>query len=347
MYFYFSYYLYIIILFLIDNFIKKDFFIFIAIITVIFITGTRFETGYDFLNYVYFYVGEADESHEPLFKLLLEILKIFSTDSQLFFFVSSFITVLGIYFAITKYTKYKKTALLIFLLVPGLYLNTFSIIRQGISEAFLFLALYYLVYEKKTLKFWLISFLSIGFHYTAVLPVLIAWAFKKVLNVNYSLNIYITILFISLIFSKLNVTSIILSVAFGKFAAYIDMVEDVSLLKLIVSNMFILILLMYKKKYINSSADVFILNFLFIGVLLVNIFASFTQITRLSYFFLIFQIILVPKLIYSFKSNELRAIFLIGFIFYYSLMVTNSLMIDEQTDKYPKITPYQNYFFKD
>lgn len=347
MYFYFSYYIYIILLLLIDNFIKKDFFILIAVLTIILVSGTRFETGYDFLNYVGFYLSEADESHEPLFKLLLETLKIFSSDYQLFFFVSSFITVLGIYFAITKYTKYKKTALLIFLLVPGLYLNTFSIIRQGISEAFLFLAIYYLVYEKKTLKFWLISFLSIGFHYTAVLPVLIAWAFKKILSVNYSLNIYMTILFISLILSKLNVTSIILSVAFGKFTAYIDMAEDVSLLKLIVSNTFILILLIYKKKYINSSADVFILNFLFIGVLLLNIFASFAPVTRLSYFFLIFQIILVPKLIYSFKSNQLKVIFLSGFIFYYLLMFTNSLMIDEQTDKYPKMTPYQNYFFKD
>ena len=347
MYFYFSYYIYIILLLLIDNFIKKDFFILIAVLTIILVSGTRFETGYDFLNYVGFYLSEADESHEPLFKLLLETLKIFSSDYQLFFFVSSFITVLGIYFAITKYTKYKKTALLIFLLVPGLYLNTFSIVRQGIAEIFVMLAIYYLVYEKNKLKYLFYFILSVGFHYTALVPLILVFVFKKILSILYSNTIYILFILFSIILSKLNIADIILGAAFGRFAAYLDMTHDVSMLKLIVSNLFFILLILFKNKFIKSPADVFLLNIMFIGVLLINVFASFTPVTRLSYYFLIFQIILVPKLIYSFKSNQLKVIFLSGFIFYYLLMFTNSLMIDEQTDKYPKITPYQNYFFKD
>jgi hypothetical protein len=346
-YFYFSYYIYIILLLLIDNFIKKDFFILIAVLTIILVSGTRFETGYDFLNYVGFYVAGADETHEPLFTILLLFLNVFTENSQILFFISSSITIAILYYSIIKYTIYKKTTLLIFLLIPGLYLNTFSIIRQGIAEVFLFLAIYYLVYERKSLKFWLFSLVAIGFHYTAMLPIIILWVFKKILWINYSLKTYIFILLFSLILSKLNIASMILGLAFGKFALYLDMTQDVSLFKLLISNLFLIILLIFRKEYIQSSSELFIFNLLFIGILFLNIFASFTPVTRLGYYFLIFQIILVPKLIYSFESNHLKAIFLSSFIAYYSLMFTNSLIIDEQIDQYPKMTPYQNYFFKD
>lgn len=347
MYFYLSYYLYVVLLFFTDYIIKKNLFIFLAILSIILISGTRFETGYDFFHYVGFYIGGADATHEPLFKLLLYILNLFTQEYQIFFFVSSLITIGFLYYAIKKYTKYKKTALLIFLLIPGLYLNTFSIVRQGIAEIFVMLAIYYLVYEKNRLKYLLYFVLSIGFHYTALVPLAIVFIFKKILSILYSNTIYILFIIFSLVLSKLNIADIILGAAFGRFAAYLDMTHDVSMLKLIVSNLFFILLVLFKNKFINSKPDVYLFNLMFIGILFINVFANFIPVTRFSYYFLIFQIILVPKLIYSFKSNEMKAIFLSGFIAYYSLMFTNSLIVDEKTDKYPKMTPYQNYFFKD
>lgn len=347
MYFYFSYYIYIILLLLIDNFIKKDFFILIAVLTIILVSGTRFETGYDFYNYHVFYTHHLADSLEPLFKLSVQILNLFSEDSQLMFFIYSFATILLIYFAITKMTKYKKTSLFIFLLIPGLYLNTFSIIRQGIAEAFFLLAVYYFVYENKNLKFWFFSLIAIGFHYSAALPVLLIYFFRKILSIKYSITIYLILLSFSIFLYKINIAPILISLAPEKFDVYVEFIQNTSLIKILVYNLFIVVLIIFQKQYIKAKSDLILLNFLFIGVLILNVFADFIPVTRLSYYFFIFQIILVPKFIYSFKDNNFKVIVLFLSLLYYILIFLNVLYLDSISDSKYTMTPYQNYFFKD
>lgn len=348
MIFYSIYYLSI-VFFLFTDYLFRNIklFLFLVIGIVIFISGTRYNTGYDFYNYHVFYTHHLDESLEPLFKLSVQILNLFSEDSQLMFFIYSFATILLTYFAITKMTKYKKTSLFIFLLIPGLYLNTFSIIRQGIAEVFFLLAVYYFVYENKNLKFWFFSLIAIGFHYSAALPVLLIYFFRKILSIKYSIPIYLILLSFSIFLYKINIAPILIALSPGKFGVYVEFIQNTSLIKILVYNLFIVVLIIFKKQYIKAKSDLILLNFLFVGVLILNVFADFIPVTRLSYYFFIFQIILVPKFIYSFKDNNLKVIVLFLSLLYYILIFLNALYVDSLSSSEYTMTPYQNYFFKD
>lgn len=348
MIFYSIYYLSIIFLLIADYLFKNiKLFLYLALFLVVVISGTRYGTGYDFFNYVSFYTHSLPENLEPLFKLSIIVLKQVSSDSQIMFFLYSFFTVILTYIGITKYTKYTKTSFLIFLLIPGLYLNSFSILRQAIAEPILFLAFFYLIYNKSLLRFYLLSLVAFLFHYSAILPVVIVLISYSILKKSYSLLFYILVLCLNIILYQINLATFLLGFAFGKYVAYLDFIQHTSLLKIVVSNLFILILIFFKNQFISTKEDNIILNILFIGIVILNIFSDFTPITRLSYYFLIFQIILVPKLIYSFKNNNIKIIALTLFISYYCLMFGNALVTDMATETDAGMIPYKNYFLKD
>jgi len=345
MIFYIIYYLSIMFLLFTDYLFKNvKVFLFLAIGIIIFISGTRYGVGYDFFNYVSFYTIYLPEYLEPLFKLSIVVLKEFSSNPQIMFFMYSFFTIILTYIGIVKYTKYVKTSLLIFLLIPGLYLNSFSILRQAMAESILFLAFFYIIYEKRLLKFCLISLVAFLFHYSAILPVLIVLATYYILKKSYSIIFYSIILCLSIVSYQIHLATFLLGFAFARYAAYLNYIQSVSILKLVVYNIFMLVLILFKNRYIHTKEDNIILNILFIGVIVLNVFSDFTPVTRLSYYFLIFQIILVPKFIYSFNDNNLKVIILSISILYYLLIFGNALKTSMATVTYSGMVPYKNYF---
>lgn len=185
------------------------------------------------------------------------------------------------------------------------------------------------------------------FHYSSLVPSVLILFLYKPLKKKYTRTIYILLIISSFILLKFNIATILLSHAFGKYSDYVNVLQSTSLLKISVLNFYMIGLIYIKNFFIKSSRDSFLFNALFLGVLFVNIFADFTPVTRLSYYFLITQIILVPKLIYSFKNINLKVLMLIAFVSYYILMFSNALYYDYLQDGYPKMTPYQNYLFKD
>jgi len=348
MIFYIYYYSLIATIFLMINALRfQKLTIWIPIIIIILISGTRFETGYDFLNYTYFYTHLAYESLEPLFSLSIVFFNLFTSDPQILFFAYSVVTLVVLQMAISKYTIYHKTSLFIYLLIPGLYLNTFSIIRQGIAEVLFFLAISYLIYDKNKIKFVLFSIFAVLFHYTSIIPILLVAVTHKLLQKKYATHSYLAVLLASIILYKIGLASVLLTLATGHYASYIDEVYEGSIVKLFVLNLFMFIIIIFKNRIISSNIDTYLLNLTFIGIFTTNIFLDYTPVTRLGYYFLIFQIIIVPKMIYSFKENFVKLVFFSGFFLYYFGIFYNSLYVDELVDTYPKMTPYQNYFFKD
>ncbi|WP_423303421.1 EpsG family protein [Deferribacter thermophilus] len=348
MIFYFLYYISIAFLLFLDYITRnKKLFLYFCIFWIILISGTRYLTGYDFYNYQSYFYNYKDLSIEFLFKLSLFILNYFTSNSQFMFFIYSFFTIIIIFYAIKKYTKYLKTSFLIYLLIPGLYLNTFSIIRQGIAESILLLAFYYYIYRQNYLKFILFSLISILFHYSAIVPFIFLILFSKFLKKSYSISFYFLILFGTIFISQLSLGNKIIEVLplMGRYVYYKEWVQEVNIIKIFVYNIFFCFFIIFKKNFIKNFQDNIMLNLLFFGIILLNIFSNYTPITRLIYYFVIFQIFLVPKLIYSFKYNSLKIVFLMLFIFYYFIMLFNSLFVDSTTEGNSNLIPYKNYFF--
>lgn len=339
-------------LFVTSHVTKTNIFTLLGLFLILMVGATRFEIGYDYFNYVSFYSEYIPDYIEPIFRISILLMNYLGFNYEFYFFIYSAVTILVLFYAIVKYTHYRNTALLLFVLIPGLYLNSFSIIRQSIALSFFFLAVYYLVSEPRLFKFWFFSLVSVGFHYPAAIVILFVYVLRFILSKELSLKEYLIILILSFIIYKINLASFALSLLGGKYSLYASFVQPVSLLKIIVSNLFILLLLAFKKQYIKSEVDVFILNLVFVGAVIINVFADFVPVSRLGYYFVIFQILVVPNLIYSFPSCNIRQISLKALIVavaitYYVMMFFNALYVDVGQDIYPKMTPYKSWLFND
>jgi transmembrane protein EpsG len=353
--FYLYYYLAILSLLVLEHhaksprlFVAKSARIFFAtaILLTIFISGFRYNTGYDFSSYAYIYKCRLPSGIEPLFAYSITLFNCITNDPQLMFFTYSLATILSLLLAVKRYTKYTKTSFLIFLLIPGLFLNSFSIIRQSLALVLLFYALSFLIIENRKLMFISLSAVSIMFHYTAIIPAVMFILGNKFFKKEYKKITYILLLLFSAALYHLNAAQLLLSFMLGKYAVYIGYVSDVSTVKIVIGNLFVLFLILIRRQFIKSAADMYLFNMVFIGTLIINVFAHYTPVTRISYYFLIAQIVIIPKLIYSFKDNDMKVLFLTVFVCYYSFMIGNALMVDSNLTYYPKMTPYENYFFR-
>lgn len=348
MLFYISYYSIILFLLVIDYyFSNKKMFLYIALLIILLVSGTRFEVGYDYLNYVNYYTNWLPDNLEPLFILSIKLQKVITNNYQIMFFTYSLFTMLFMYSGITKYTKYIKTSLLFYLLIPGLYLTSFSTLRQSIAISIFFFAVYFLVFRNQKSKFIFYGVVASLFHYSAVFPTLIVFIFYKVFKVNYSIYLYISLIVLSITLWKIGFSTFMLSIVSGKYAAYLDMPRDVSIYKLLISNIFMVFIILYQKKSVQKIEDIILINLIFTGMLILNTFADFEHVTRMSHYFTIFQIIIVPKLIYLSKNQSVKMFLLLSFVVYYGLMLAKVIYVDNQQNYHPKMTPYQNYFLSD
>ena len=146
------------------------------------IAGLRYETGGDWDNYALLFSEFPTLSqvwHKPAllfepdveegFVLLCAIVKEFSTNVQLLFFVVTFINILLISSALPKYTDFPVVGLLCYYCM--LYFSLEMIyIRQATAVALCFFALQY-VQPKKIVKYMLFILLACSFHRVAIVMV--------------------------------------------------------------------------------------------------------------------------------------------------------------------------------
>lgn len=344
---YFVFYAVIILLLVLSYIFNNSRYILVlAILVTLFFSGFRHETGYDWFNYSWFYTLGLHYDQEPFFVASIIIMNFFSENPQVLFFCYSFSTLLVLLLAVQRLSTHYKTSYLIYLLIPSLFISSFSILRQGLALAILLYALSFLFEDRKK-EFVLLSFVSASFHYSAIIPAIMFIVCRSLFFKSYKTIYYVIFLIVSCVLYFANTAPKLLGLAFGRYAAYIELTHGVTILKIAVINLFIFILLAYRRQYVKNWADTYMLNLIVFGTFITNVFANFSPMTRLSYYFFIVQIVLMPKLIYSFKSNNARFMSLALVILYYLMMNSYALKFDNELDQYPKLTPYKNFFLND
>lgn len=343
--FYILYYISIFVMLMISYINKRfKFLLFMVISLTIFISGFRHNVGYDYGMYRNYFLGlDNREGIEPLFQFLIYIFQQFFSEPQILFFFYSFFTIIILWYAIKKFTIYIRTSFLIYLLIPGLYINTFSIIRQGLSESIMFLATYYYI-NNRNYYFIFLSLIAGLFHYAAFFVAFILLILKYFLFRNYKTWVYISFIIISLVLYQLNFAQLLLSFLVERYSQYLELDDKVPLLKVFIVNFFVLFIVYMKDRIIKNGQDLVMLNLFVVGNIIINLFADFLPIARLSYYFIIFQILIVPNLIYSFKSNYVKIGMLLLFLSYFFLMLLNALFNDINATNDFKLIPYNNYF---
>lgn len=162
---------------------------FVAMLILICFAGFRFDTGWDYAGYRYYYdliptidqlVGNGEIYNsiyfEPGFKILMSVAKTCGLSFYSFQFFISFICISLISRAL-KYERKKLLFLLIYFSTCYLFLNM-SFLRQGLAVAFLYMAVMAIFTERKKVAFF---YLIVGsfFHLSVLILIPVFYIVDK------------------------------------------------------------------------------------------------------------------------------------------------------------------------
>lgn len=367
-------YIYLILIYFLLSFTsyvsRNKIFFYLAILFVLIFVGFKDIMTPDFENYAIVFENIEDIRTgilEPSFTVISKILKILGFDYYALFFLYSFLTILFILLGIKELTNHQIFSFLLFLLVPGFFLNMFVQMRQTLSVAITFYSISLLLNKK---KFWfLFALISIITHYSAGWFWLILTFAYKFLSRNPSFKFYAIILIFSFVavavfrfdiytFKIFIVPLLKIIPFFQKYIYYVEQVlneeiEQVSFqvfknIFYIINNLFWIYIISKESKFGQKShhdkisRDIKLLNLIFIGILILNISFYFAPISRLAYYFFIFQIVLIPNGISYIKQKELKFLSLYTFTMLYFLMFIKGLFYSlEGGQEYPFLN-YKN-----
>lgn len=319
-------------------------FMLVTLYLTILLVVMRYEVGYDYLNYVDLYQSDIseliDDKQEWGFVGVVGILQFLHADYFWMFCVLGASIILLMFRGAKLYTSNVRLAFLIYLLTPGLFLNSLSILRQAMAIVLLFNAFYY-YYQKRYKAFLGFYLLGVLFHYSCLL-VLPFFLIVPLMQKKARLIVLIGIP-LSLLLSRWNLPGYLFSYLLGgtKFVFYAEFQDaGTSFIKLFILNLSVAIYLLFYKSMNELERSLLVL--IGMGLMLLNICASVGAITRISYYFRIFEIVLLANMLSRFKKMPSQIIMSTCIIVYYFIMFYSSLAFDyQQVDTFPKMTPYQ------
>jgi hypothetical protein len=289
----------------------------ISLLLVLF-SSIRYGVGYDYYAYLDL-IGQkiADynfERIEWLSKILMSIARSINFP-QFYFIICAIFTIYPIYFISCRYSKYPSFSLLLYLLIPLFYLESFSIVRNAMAYSIVFFSIHFL-YTKRYVLFCLIIIIAGGIHSSAYIGLLLPLVYKF----SHSLKINISIFIISfcLSFSVLNILSNYSNLSYANAIIYYAEIhgrEQGPYMKLIIYSLNILNLIFWKRLVIDNKNNHIYLSIVNIGTCLWIIFSFEGTISlRLSSYFLLFNILLIPSYLLIIKRR-------------YSLIVKYAILI--------------------
>lgn len=308
---------------------KNKIALWIVFLLAVCFAGFRDFVGADFTFYVDWYLNKTrDTKLEFGFVALMNVFRYFHLGYNWLFLFFSFFTCLFVFLGIKKFTVNVNFAFLIFLLIPGLYINSFSIVRQYFSLAISFYAFYYLI-NKKYVTYLLLMFIGISIHNTCYIPFLIfigvyKWGSKiKVIHIALALVV-------SLVISQTHFLELI-GVYFDKtrYIYYFTSHQSpTSNLKLVVLNAVAIFVLFHFERLKNTYPyQQYLMPLYFFSVIFTNLFAIYVDLTRIAYYFKIFEIIVIADLIFL-EAKEKSFKYLTFFYIYYLSVYIFALWTD-------------------
>lgn len=319
---------------------------------LIFFSAIRVGTGYDYYAYKNLILGNVEdytlERIEPLAKALMEFSAYFHY--QLFYVITSFLVIYPLYSVVKKYSKDPALSLAIYILFPIFFIESMSIIRNSVAYTFVFIA--FISYIERRYWIALIIFAcAIGFHISALIGLLLLpiYHFGQGRTLNWLLwgvslgasSILLNI--ISAISSNVPSLEVVarymLKGDLGAGDTMMILINIIGLTNLI---------FWYKLSKVDEH-NILWLRIINIGVALWNVFGfEGTLRLRLSSFFLIFMIILLPSYVYIVQNSYRRLtkqIICIFFLLVFSSSFYINIKSHLNTGDKMSFLPYQSIFY--
>lgn len=331
-----------------------------ALTLLIFFAGLRDAITPDMKRYALLYQeanGLGPPVLEPSFTFLSRLLYILGFDYHALFFSYTAITLFCVYLGIRNQTRYTKLALLFYVLLPGYFLNLFVEMRQMCAVAITFCAIALLKRKNMRMRmpiFFGLAALSALFHSSAALFWAIVLALHRFIRKAHSKFCYFSLILGSLLIPTSVLISAISLLAMPvlpeRYHGYIQeflkletgLTESGQLLKtLIYVAMAVCFILLWQPKE-GEEADYVPLNLFVLGVVILGLTRSFAAASRMSYFFLIYQIILAPAILERIRDRLMRLLTAyVAVLFYLAQFTWGLFYYSVEASNYPYLH-YQN-----
>ena len=118
-------------------------------------------------------------------------------------------------------------------------------------------------------------------------------------------------------------------------------------LKILILNSLAIIYIYFSPRIIDRSKyNIYIVAFIVMNVVYLNVFSSVIALSRIAYYFKIFEIVLVAQLLFIF-DKKIRVIALFLLVAFYSILFIGALRVDmAETRTENNLIPYKNVFFE-
>lgn len=282
---------------------------------------------------------------EPGYTIICWLISRISDSSMAFLSITSFLSLIGPFYLCKRFSPWPCLSIFIYFLL-GFYTNTFNNVRQSIAISTVFFAIPFLL-DNKALRFTLLVSLATSIHFSSAIFFL-AYPFSK-------LHLSIRLLFWGFLVGF--VVSIVLGPSImnliGPFLKYEEIVgrgegRGMMFFYVIITCISFFVFKRnetFFNKHLKIVCELFI-KFLLIASILQMFAVYFPSIVRLSFFFYIPIICLIPILISSYKSYHKRRLFgaiIMATLFYYmnSFIYSHSSAIDSN---FQGVIPYSFNF---
>lgn len=308
--------------------------------------GIRYEVGNDYWNYLTICEDvNLSSQMEPTFNGLVFLIRTLDLPCEIIFPIFSTL-MLGFIWLSAKRFKRPEVVLLLFLIMPAFFVNSLSIIRQGLACAIIFYAYLRYIENSKIIQFLAFGLIATLTHYIS-LPVIFFMLILKNIRVKIKFHFFIICVALATLLNILGIdTQILTFFNNGRYEKYFEWSASTPLIKIAIFNVLALYISyeFNRQKLWNNKLSYEVYKVWFFGVLIFNTFSNYEVFTRITYFFLIFGIGVIEIVFTALPSR--RGNFFIGLIiFIYLSALTNSFLVDiDRLSNPDEITPgFSNY----
>jgi len=313
---------------------------FCSFIPLFLVSAFRWDVGTDFKNYLSNYqnvIHGGNTRFEIGYNFFLEFLALFQAHPIWVFILTSLVFNILVFIIIYKYSPIPSLSILI-LLGSNIYFFSMTGIRQAIAVAICFFSIQF-IFKKQPIKFIFSVIIATIFHKSA----LIALPLYLIVARRYTVKQYFVIVAITLVIA-LNLEDIVeylfslfapnyLS-PFNKSTKFVEMTKGN-----VIRFLLMLLTLFYARKLLKLSKNNIFLIHIQPLIFLTYFLIPFQITYRMVMYLEIFNIILIPTIIYAEKNNWKRIILLITMLLYYAYMFISSILNDPHN-----VLPYKTVF---
>lgn len=245
---------------------------------------------------------------EPGYTLLCWLISRFSDQDFIFLAVTSCLSLLGPFYLVKKYSTWPCISILIYILL-GFYTNTYNNVRQSIAISVIFFSIPYII-SNRPIKFLLIVSLATTIHASAVVFTF-AYLLKYLPISIKSFSVFFAVGFAASFIVGTFVVQYLGELALAKYEEFFGEGKGQNLLIIYICFTIVSLYFYMRISEKRESTDLTVPIFLrfMAAASVIQIFSLYySGIVRLTYYFYIPIIILLPNLISCFKSRFIRNI---------------------------------------